>query len=58
MKEYDVEWVITLYAGSPEEAAELALEIMCDPNSTATFFNVRETDDPDGDWIEINVDWI
>lgn len=58
MKEYNVEWAITVDADSPEEAAELALELMRDPNSTATFFNVREADDPDGDWTEINVDWI
>ena len=58
MKEYRVKWTIDIYAESPENAAELALEIMRYPDSTATFFSVREADDPDGDWIETNVNWM
>lgn len=42
LKEYRVTWVIDLYAGSPREAAELALEIQRDPVSIATIFDVQE----------------
>ncbi len=38
--EYHVIWEIDLDATTPKEAAERALEIHRDPDSTATVFNV------------------
>jgi len=40
---YEVKWEIDIYADSPEEAAQKALEIQRDPNSIATHFEVRKT---------------
>ena len=42
-KEYRVEWVIELSALSPREAAEEALRIQRDPDSTALVFDVSGT---------------
>jgi hypothetical protein len=41
---YLVEWRIDIYADSPREAAEQALAIQRKPDSTATVFNVTDTD--------------
>lgn len=43
MDEYTVIWMIEVSADSAHEAAELAQEIQCDPNSLATVFDVMET---------------
>lgn len=40
MPEYYVEWNIEVYADSADEAVLEALEIMRDPNGTATSFRV------------------
>ena len=40
MKEYHVRWDIVVDASNPIEAAEIALKIHRDPNSTATVFRV------------------
>jgi hypothetical protein len=40
VKHYIVTWVIDIEAETPEEAAEKALEIQRDPESTATVFDV------------------
>ena len=37
-----VHWTIDIVAQSPEEAARQALEIMCDPDSIATWFEVDD----------------
>ena len=42
MNEYTINWTIEVDANSPEEAANQALEIMRDPDSTATVFEVIE----------------
>lgn len=42
MKEYKIKWVIELEAESPVEAAELALELLRSPDSTAKVFEVKE----------------
>ena len=44
MPEYHVTWEIDLTADSPREAAEQALAIQRDPNSTATVFDVVDED--------------
>lgn len=41
MKSYLVTWVIDIEANSPEEAAQEALDIMRDEESTATIFDVK-----------------
>lgn len=41
---YLVTWEIDVEANSPQEAAKLALAIQRDPESTATFFGVRDVD--------------
>lgn len=41
MNEYDVTWAIQIDADSPVDAAEQALAIMRDPDSTATVFRVE-----------------
>ena len=41
---YHVLWEIDLDADSPQEAAELALSIMLDSESTATTFDVTDED--------------
>ena len=53
-KEYLVEWAIELVADSPEAAAEEALRVHRDPESTATVFSVREFESG-GDEIRIDV---
>lgn len=52
MTDYRITWTIDVGADSPEAAAAIALEIMRDPSSTATTFEVvandaRETVDAD-----------
>ena len=42
MTEYDVRWAIEVESTSPEAAAELCREILSDPDSLATFFNVSD----------------
>jgi hypothetical protein len=42
--EFHVIWKIDLEADSPLEAAELALKMMRDQNSTATVFTVVDSD--------------
>lgn len=42
MKEYYITWEIELSARSPQEAAEQALQMLQDVNSTATVFKVAE----------------
>lgn len=56
MNTYYVQWSIELDAESPEEAARKALEIQRDVNSIATIFNVCLADDPDMDFVEIDVE--
>ena len=41
MKSYVVTWTINIDAESPEAAADEALDIMQDPDSTATIFDVK-----------------
>lgn len=41
---YFIGWEIELDASSPEEAAREALVIMRDPNSTATVFDITDTE--------------
>ena len=41
-KSYAVTWEISLDAESPEHAAKLARDIQLDPDSGASFFEVRE----------------
>jgi len=43
--EYLVHWGISVFAVTPREAAEQALEIHRDPGSEATVFNVMEERD-------------
>ena len=38
MDEYHIVWEIDVTAGGDKDAAKVALEIMRDPESTATFF--------------------
>lgn len=49
MAEYRVIWEIDIEADSPEEAAEKALIIQRDPESTATNFTVVHTQSNDFD---------
>jgi len=44
MSEYRVKWDIDIYADTPREAAEKALEIQRDSSSTATVFRVFDED--------------
>ena len=44
LKEYRVVWDIELYACSPREAAQKALQIQRDPESIATVFDVYQLD--------------
>lgn len=44
MKTYNVSWNIELDAESAQQAAELALEMHRDKNSTATIFEVTDDD--------------
>lgn len=41
VREYLVEWRVSIAARSPREAAKIALEIQRDPESIATFFSVH-----------------
>ena len=52
MKTYRVVWEIELDAESPEDAAREALAIQRDPESEATFFDVRS---PEGDIMQIDL---
>lgn len=49
MPAYYIEWRIELDADSPREAAELALAMQRDPDSTAVVFHVQQMDDHDSD---------
>jgi len=40
LKEYRVIWEVELYAASPRDAAQKALEMQRDPDATATVFDV------------------
>lgn len=42
MPDYLVEWKIDIEADTPEEAAELARQIQCDPESVAVFFEALD----------------
>ncbi len=52
MTEFEVTWVIDIVADSPREAAEIALEIQRDPDSTAQVFLAR----PEGSRVAYQVD--
>lgn len=52
-KLYKVNWSIDIDADSPKEAASMALEIMRDPDSTATVFDVSE---PEGASITVDLE--
>jgi len=52
--EYEVRWGIELTAGSPQEAAAVALAIHRDPSSVATHFQVRPCGS-DAPWVDIYV---
>lgn len=43
MKSYVVTWTIDIEADSAEDAAKQALEIQRDPESIATWFEVKDT---------------
>lgn len=53
MSEYLVTWAINVEADSPEEAAELALEIQRDPESIATVFTTIPQSE-DGQFYRVN----
>lgn len=53
MKLYYVKWDIELDAENPQKAAEKALEIMRDPDSTATVFEVSEEGSSDVVTIDV-----
>lgn len=42
MSIYTVKWGIDIEADTPKEAAEEALKIMQDTNSTATYFEIED----------------
>jgi hypothetical protein len=42
LRKYSCTWTIQVDGESPREAAEAALEIMRDPESTATVFEVND----------------
>lgn len=44
MNTYIVNWSIDIDAQNPQDAARQALEILRDTNSTATYFDVINTD--------------
>lgn len=55
---YTVRWTIDVDASSPEEAAQLAAEMVRDPDTTATLFEVApeaDTYDPSVTWHVIDV---
>ena len=51
---FRVEWNIDIEADTPRKAAEIALEIQRDKNSTAVVFEVKELD-TDGDYVEVDL---
>lgn len=51
--EYRVTWEIDVTANSPREAAEQALTIQRDPDSTATVFEVRRVGTPRIDTFDV-----
>jgi hypothetical protein len=53
MKGYNVFWGIDVSANSPKEAAQKALEIMQDKNSTATVFQVTQHDSSETETIDL-----
>ena len=44
MANYSVKWEIDVEAESDEEAVQIAIEIMLDPYSEATFFTMKKSD--------------
>lgn len=54
MPDYLVTWEINIYANNPRDAAEEALRIHRDPDSTATVFSVRGCDS-DGDAVVVDL---
>ena len=55
MREYRVTWVIDVTAGDAVTAAQEALEIMQDVNSTAKFFSVVEVDTGEEELIDLEI---
>jgi hypothetical protein len=53
--EYLVTWAMTIDADTPRQAAIEAREIQLDPDSRATVFNVRNSDD-NGFGVQIDLD--
>ena len=53
--EFEVTWAIDLQAPSAEQAARKALEIMRDPESTATAFNVRAKSDGEAKIVDLHL---
>ena len=57
--EYTVTWAIEVYADTPEDAAQQAEDIMRDPTSLATVFDVQPFGKPEDstrvDLEELNV---
>jgi hypothetical protein len=51
---FRVEWNMDIEADTPRKAAEIALEIQRDKNSTAVVFEVKEFD-TDGDYVEVDL---
>ncbi len=55
-KAYTVRWEIDIDAETPEQAAQQALHMMRDKNSTATFFDViKHGGEPEQDAVQIEV---
>jgi len=44
MKEYEVQWAISIDADSPEKAAKEALKILLNPIYQSTFFSAKSND--------------
>ena len=55
-KEYTIKWEIELDATSKEEAAQKALEILRDPNTTALVFAVKEFDNTADEYENIDLE--
>ena len=56
MPEYIVRWEIDIDADSPREAAEKALEVVRDPASIATFFQVLDRDSlEEAEWESVDL---
>jgi len=55
IKTYNVIWEIDVDARSPAEAGREALRIQRDPDSTATFFEVREHGSGESESVDVYV---